>query len=120
MDQNPGYIHFKNARELVAAIIEQGVEDVLKGDPGALAWLDGRDFDHWCAFVDIDPGRARRAIHAQRANVRPKYSAEKLRRTHELHDRGRTWKDAITEVFGYYSETMRNTVIRYYNAQGAD
>lgn len=119
MKHEPVEITPDGARQLVIAIIEQGVEDVLRGDPGALAWLDGRDFDHWCAWIGLAPDRARQAIHARRATVAPKYTADELRRASELYDSGRTWKDAVTEVFGYYSETLRYTVIRYCNGQGA-
>ena len=103
----------KGVRELVIAIMEQGVEDVLKGDPGAIAWLDSRGFDHWCAWLGLDTTAARQAIHARRAERQPKYKPEDLRRVKQLHDKGVPWRWAMVEVFGYYSETLRTTIKRY-------
>lgn len=103
----------KGVRELVIAIMEQGVEDVLKGDPGAIAWLDSRGFDHWCAWLGLDTTAARQAIHARRAERQPKYKPEDLRRVNELHRNGVPWHKAIKAVYGCYNETLRTTVMRY-------
>ena len=109
-------MNIDKCRELAIAIIEQGVEDVYQGDPGAIAWLDGPDFDHWCAWVDINPEAARQSIHARRRVIREKYSMDKIRHVIRLHNTGLPWIAAITSVFGYYSETIRNTVMRYAQA----
>lgn len=103
-------------RNLVIAIMEQGVEDILLGNPNAIHWMNSRDFEHYCAWLDINPTAAREAIQAQRllAN-QAKYSEDELRRVKHLHDNGVAWHIAMQQVFGYFSETLRQ-VVRDYNA----
>lgn len=103
-----------SVRDLVIAIVEQGVEDVMKGDPSAIAWLDSRGFEHWCAWLNIDPTAARESIQQRRregGNI--KYNEADLRRAYELHKRGVSWRNVMFDVFGYYSETLRTLLFRY-------
>lgn len=100
-------------RALFAAIVERGVADILDGDPAAIAWLYSPDFDHYCSWLDIDAARARAAIEQRRAATETKYTEADLRRVMRLHERGRPWHEAIAEVWGYYSETLRLRVVDY-------
>lgn len=101
-------------RALFAAIVEQGVEDILKGDPAAIAWLYSPDFAHYCSWLDIDAARARAAIEQRRKVTKVKYTEADLHRVMHLHDNGRPWHEAIKEVWGYYSETLRMIVNDYH------
>lgn len=105
-------------KTLVIAIMEQGVTDVLDGDPGAIAWLDSRGFDHWCAWLGIDATAARQSINVRRVERQgtARYTADDLRRVIALHDRGVSWQRGMIEVFGYYSETTRAVLMRYEKA----
>ena len=47
---------------LVYAILAQGLQDAANGDPGAVKWLNGRAFAHWCEWVDVDAPRLRRRM----------------------------------------------------------
>jgi hypothetical protein len=87
--------------------------DVWQGYPGSVDWLDGRGFDHWCVWIDIEPTEARRSIHSQRAGKHVKYPDADLQRVLELHAKRVPWKAAMEEVFGYYSETIRLAVMNY-------
>ena len=93
--------------------MEQGVEDVLKGDPGAIRWLHSGDFAHYCSWLEIDATAARNAIEARRKVTKVKWRKSDLDRIKALHDNGVTWNTAITEVYGYYSETLRIMVRDY-------
>jgi len=57
---------YEGCRKLVTAIIERGIIDIQRGDPGARKWLHSKWFDHWCAWANVDPDAARDAIAAQR------------------------------------------------------
>lgn len=102
-------------RTLVMAIVEQGVEDIMKGDPGAIAWLNSRGFDHYCTWLGIDPTAARESIQQRRAKEQARYTESDLRRIKSLHNNGVSWRQAMIQVFGYYSETLRQ-VVNDYNA----
>lgn len=47
---------------LVLALLIQGLRDVLDNDPGARVWLASRDFDYWCAWIDVNPARLRARV----------------------------------------------------------
>lgn len=51
---------------LVAAIVAQGVQDALKNDADALAWVESAGFAHWCEWLGLDAKRARRTIAGRR------------------------------------------------------
>lgn len=112
MDENSPYVP-ESIRLLVIAIMEQGVEDILNGDPGAIAWMNTMSFDHYCTWLGIDPTAAREGIAAQRADGPSKYKESDLRRVKKLHDNGVSVHQAIIKVFGTYTETRRTLVNRY-------
>lgn len=103
----------ESIRTLVIAVVEQAVEDILKGDPGAIAWMGSRGFDHYCTWLGIDPTAAREGIEARRASGPAKYKEADLRRIKQLHDNGVSVHQAIIKVFGTYSETRRQLVNGY-------
>lgn len=69
--QNPvvtdaaSYADIMPEARLIIAVIQQGVVDCLNGDPGALNWLNGRAFEHWCSWLDVDAGYLRRVIRGE-------------------------------------------------------
>lgn len=113
MDEENAPYDPESIRLLVIAIMEQGVEDIIKGDPGAIAWLNSRGFDHYCTWLGIDPTAAREGINAQRRAGPAKYKESDLRRVKELHDNGVSVHQAVIKVFGTYTETRRTLVNRY-------
>lgn len=111
-------LHPDGVRELVAAVMEQGVEDVLKNYPGALDWMNSKYFDHWCAWLNIDATAARQAIMRRRGGRTIRYPEEDLRRAVALHRRGMPWRDAAMEVFHTRSANIL-FVLKEYNEQQA-
>lgn len=47
---------------LILALLIQGLRDAMNGDPGARVWLASRDFDDWCAWIDLNPDALRRRM----------------------------------------------------------
>lgn len=108
------YWDARGVNDLIHAIMQQGVEDVYQGDPSAIAWLDSPSFDHWCAWLDIDPVAARESIHARRLTRKAGRLAEaKLSQAYDRNQRGEPQAKVLKEVFGYYSETLRQRYLWY-------
>lgn len=92
-------------RALAVAVLATGLEDAVKGDPGAREWLASRSFEHWCDWCDWNPDYLRRQIAPLLPATRPRrprvggnkagsgrqFTAEELARAVELHDGGHSW-----------------------------
>ncbi len=102
-------------RNLVIAIMEQAVDDILLGDPSAINWMkNSAGFDHYCAWLDINPKAAREALEAHlRQAKQAKYNEADLRRVKQLHDNGMSVHQGIIKVFGTYTENRRQVVNGY-------
>jgi len=49
-------------RNLCYAVLAQGLQDAVNGDPAARDWVHGRAFTYWCDWVDVDPIPLRRRL----------------------------------------------------------
>lgn len=117
LDDSERTYHYPGVIRLVYAVLELAAEEAVAGDLPAQLWVDSPQSDHWFQIADIDPDAARAAIkRRQRPN---RHDAAKLEQLIALHNRGRTWKQAALEVFGYYSETLRCRANRHEAAREA-
>lgn len=112
-------LHHGACRDLIAAVMEQGVEDIYKNYPGALEWMNSIYFDHWCAWLNIDPTAARQAILRRRGGRKLRYRDEDMARAVRLHNTGMAWRDVAWEVFGTRSATILFALKEYNDLQNA-
>jgi hypothetical protein len=49
---------------LAYAVVTQGLHDAVKGSSRAREWLDGRDFEYWCDWCDLNPDYIRGKVMA--------------------------------------------------------
>ena len=47
---------------LAYAVVTQGLHDAVKGSSRAREWLDGRDFEYWCDWCDLNPDYIRQKV----------------------------------------------------------
>lgn len=87
-------------RALAFAVLTTGLEDAVKGDPGAREWLDSKPFEHWCDLCDMNPDYLRRQLAPLLPAVRQKrprvggnkagsgrqFTPDELAKAVEIHD----------------------------------
>lgn len=106
---------YRAHRNLVAAILEDGIEDVERGHPDAIEWLEGDEFTHWCAWLGIDPDRARAAIRPK-IKTRPAYvrkrdlTQEEVRTALTTYNKYGNWKIGA-QAIGVSVTHLRNWMI---------
>lgn len=110
-------------RAVAYAVLAQGLEDAVKGDPGARSWLGSRAFEYWCDWCDLRPGWVMRMVEpllpppGQPRKKRPRaggkqrgsgrqLTAEELARAVAEHEAGRPWAD-VAGHYGVSKETLR-------------
>lgn len=114
-------------RAVAYAVVAQGLEDAVKGDPGARAWLGSRAFEYWCDWCDLRPDwvlrevrpllsqpREKRAAVGGKARVKTKkrgFAPEDIQWAVEEHDKGRRWKD-VAMALGTNEEILRRALRR--------
>ena len=104
-------------RNLVVAIIERGIIDIQRGDPGARTWLHSDSFAHWCAWLNIDAPAARAAIAAQcqqRPPERIEITPGHVEAVMAHIDSGMRLSEAVTAVFGEHDKALYNRVQYWY------
>lgn len=104
-------------RNLVVAIIERGIIDIQRGDPGARKWLHSKWFDHWCAWLDIDPDAARAAIAAQCPPEWIDITDAHIDAVAAHYAKGGRFVDAVTEVFGEHDKALYCRVQYWYKVR---
>ena len=108
-----GAYQYQGVIDLVMAVVELAAEEAVDGDLPAQMWIASSASDHWFHYVNIDPDAAREAITRR---ARQNDEERRIKDVIALHDAGLTWKAACLDVFGYYSEPLRNRVGRYHTA----
>jgi len=108
-----GAYQYQGVIDLVMAVVELAAEEAVGGDLPAQMWVASSASDHWFNYVNIDPDAAREAITRR---ARQNDEEGRIKQVIALHDEGLTWKAACLDVFGYYSEPLRNRVGRYHVA----
>lgn len=102
-------------RNLVAAILDQGVEEAKRGCQDAIDWLEGDSFSHWCAWFGIDPDAARAAIRPQinpRRHYTPKreLTQQEVKTVLAVYNKCGSWNVAAREI-GVSVTHLRNRMI---------
>lgn len=101
-------------RNLVVAIIERGIIDIQRGDPGARKWLHSKWFDHWCAWLGINPDAARAAIAAQCPPEWIDITDAHIDAVAARYAKGGRFVDAVTEVFGEQPDKALYSRVQYW------